>query len=238
MPKLLFIHHSTGGKLLHQGNIRGLLTHQVPKLALWDHGYNLYQHMPLPLLKLLANRLTFHTGLSDQQGNLTGTDFDIKLSNNNPCDFTSIFCDDPAKNQTLAHILEFDIVAFKNCFPTTKLDTDQKLQTYKTCYITMAKCFANYRGTHFIAFTPPPLRKERTTQACATRAKAFAMWLTTTWKKPSNVLVFDFFDYLADSNGYLKKEYCSQLALDSHPNRKANEAIAPVFVKFLATNFS
>lgn len=231
--RLLFIHHSTGGNLIHKGNLRKTLYSKTINIEFWDHGYNLYAWLPLSILKLAANKLTFHTGLSDKNGNMTGKDFQIQLSNNNPADFEKIFCADPKTNATLASILEFDIIMFKNCFPATKITSDEQLARYKENYINMANSFSKLNNKTFIAFTPPPLRKELTRPEYARRAIKFSRWMTTEWVKPTSVLVFDFFSELSNEQGFLKQEYCTPIFIDSHPNNKANIEIAPNLVNFL-----
>jgi len=238
MKRLLFIHHSTGGNLIHQGQLREILYAKTNELQFWDHGYNLNKYLLISILNIIGNKLTFHTGLSDANGKLTGKDFNIQLSNNNPGDFAKIFGENPKKDITLSKILEFDIIAFKNCFPATKIDTDEKLESYKNYYLGMGVYFSQYPEKVFIAFTPPPLRKEVSKPEYAKRAQVFAKWLTTEWEKPSNTYVFDFFSLLADDCGFLKQDYCSFLPIDSHPNKKANEEIAPVFVDFLINQLS
>lgn len=228
--RLLFIHHSTGGNLIHQGNLREKLYTKTHDVEFWDHGYNLYPSLPKAILSIIANKLTFHTGLSNEQGKMLYKDFQIKLSNNDPADFENIFC---KASKTLDKILEFDIIAFKNCFPTTKIETEEKLQRYKQHYINMGQVFANYPEKIFIPFTPLPLRKEVTQQEYAQRAKDFAYWMVNEWVKPDNVKVFDFFSELADTHGYLKKDYCPLLPIDSHPNKLANINCASAFVDFL-----
>lgn len=230
--RLLFIHHSTGGNLIRQGNLRELLYKKTINLEFWDHGYNLYKTLPLALFKLVST-ITYHTGLSDAHGNLTGIDYDINIRNNSPLDYEQIFCADPTSSKTLKAILAFNIVAFKNCFPTTKITSEQLLQDYKQSYINMNKSFSNYPDKLFIPFTPPPLRKDMTNSEYAKRAQAFAHWLTTEWKKPNNVKVFDFYNILADENGYLKEEYTPLIPIDSHPNKTANIKAANELVNFL-----
>ncbi len=233
MPKrLLFIHHSTGANLIHKGNLRKLLYAKTDRIEFWDHSYNVSENIPSSILKIVANKFTYKTGLSDKDGNILSKDFSIKLSNNDPGDFENIFCSAPT-NSTLQQILQFDIIAFKNCYPTTKMESDEKLERFKQNYNNMSNCFKQYPDKLFIAFTPPPLRQELTKPEYAKRATEFASWINNKWMKPSNVRVFDFFSLLADSNGYLKKEYCPILKIDSHPNKQANEKIASIFTNFL-----
>ncbi len=245
--KILFIHHSTGGLLIHQGKVREQLKEKAPEIEFWDHGYNLYKHFPQKLADLAANKLTFHTGLSDARGNQTGKDFNINLTNNNPGDFEAIFTAGSESGtelgNTLKNILDFDVIAFKNCFPTTKIDSTSRLEKYIKNYIAMRESFKKYPQKLFIPFTPPPLRKSMTKPEYATRAQDFAKWLKSEdfLKNQKNIAVFDFFNLLADEGGYLKPEYCNPLFFDSHPNKKANELNGKKFVQFLVdqiTSFS
>lgn len=232
--KILFIHHSTGGNLLHQGKVRQLLAEKAPELELWDHGYNLYKNVPPWVIQPVANILTFHTGLSDQHGQMTGRDFNIQLGNNNPHDYTKIFTADP-QSRPLREILQYDIIMFKNCYPATKIETDAQLQRYKEAYLKMRAVFEQYPKKLFIPFTPPPLREELTTIDCASRARRFADWLMSAefHQNNRNIKIFDFFSLLADDDGFLKKGYRRLIHLDSHPNTSANHEIAPILVNFL-----
>lgn len=232
--RILFIHHSTGGNLIRQGNVRELLKIKAPALEFWDHGYNLYPHVPLRLIRPVANMLTFHTGLTNEKGEMTGRDFTMKLGNDDPSDFMRIFMSSPETDTTLENILSFDVILFKNCFPASKIDSEERLTRYKENYTSMRKVFMRYPKKLFVPFTPPPFRKEMTKATYARRAREFSRWLANGFSQGAkNIAVFDFFGLLADYDGYLRREFCSRIPFDSHPNRRANEEIAPVFVDFL-----
>jgi hypothetical protein len=224
--KILFIHHSTGANLIHQGKVRELLKATNSGVELWDHSYNLYELFP----RLFA-LFTYHTGLSDKDGSYTGIDYKITLSNNSPKEYAEIFSRHPT-DPTLQAILKYNIIAFKNCFPTTRIESDAQLEELKGLYTKIHNTLTQYTENIFVLITPPPLRKELTTSANAARAKDLVNWLVN--EIPSvNLKVFDLFTLLADENGYLKPEYTKFLKTDSHPNRKANVEIAPLFVKHL-----
>jgi len=176
-------------------------------------------------------RLTCRTGLSDQNGKMTGTDYDISLSNNSPKEFDEIFSRD-LDDFTLKSILSYDLIVFKNCFPTTKIETNKMLDEHKKHYLNISKSLQKYPDKRFIIFTPPPLRSEATKSAYAKRARELSKWMKEALIHP-NVKVFDFFDLLANNENVLKREYCSPIFIDSHPNRKANKEIGPVFVEML-----
>ena len=226
---ILFIHHSTGGNLIKEGNLRDEVKKLDPAVELWDHNYNLSPIFPL----LLAN-ITHQKGLSDAQGNVTGEDYNIVLSNNSPKEYADIFSRDPS-DPTLKAVLEYDVIAFKNCYPTTRIISDQQLEEDIKYYTIIRDNLQKYPENQFILLTPPPSRKESTTIDDAKRAMALVAWLNSDefLQGASNIHVFDFFSMLADKDGMLKHEYQRMLPWDSHPNKQANLAVAPLFADFL-----
>lgn len=229
VKKILFIHHSTGGNLIREGNLREEIKRRDPSIEFWDHSYNLYKFFPL----FLAH-FTHHKGLTDNAGHITGKDYNIILSNNSPREYAEIFSKD--KNQSpLKEILQYDIIAFKNCYPTTKIISDEQLAEDKRYYTIIRDRIKEYPDKQFILVTPPPLRRELTTSEYAQRAIRLVNWLVTKEfsKDIPNIHIFDLFTLLADSNGFLKKEYTRMLPFDSHPNQKANKTIAPIFAEYL-----
>lgn len=229
--KVLFIHHSVGGNLINQGNLRVELRKLNPNIELWDHGYSLY---PFLFLSKILGRITFRTGLSDKQGKMVGKDYKITLSNNSPKEYAEIFSRNP-NNYTLQSILSYDVIAFKNCFPTTHITSDTQLQKDMEYYRAIRKSLSEYQNKKFIVLTPPPVRREVTTIENARRARMLASWLTSKdfLDDSTNIYVFDFYSLLADQDGILKQEYTPLIPIDSHPNKKANKIIAPIFAKFI-----
>lgn len=228
--KVLFIHHSTGGLLLFFGKVRKLLKEKAPDIEFWDHGYNLYSPK---ILAPIFGPITFKTGLSDGNGKMTGRDFDINISNNSPKEYAKIFSRESDDN-TLKNILSFDVVIFKNCFPTSKIETKEKLEEYTKYYSQIMKNISSFKNK-FIVFTPPPLRREMTKPEWANNAKNLADFMKEEAKKYSNISSFDFFDLLTDKEGnnknMLKREYCNIfIPMDSHPNIRANREVGKVFV--------
>ena len=236
--KVLFIHHSTGGLLIFFGRLRKLLKEKNPEIEFWDHGYNLYSPKILaPILGLI----TFRTGLSNGNGKMTGKDFNIVISNNSPKEYAEIFSRNKS-DLTLKNILAFDVVIFKNCFPTSKIETQEKLEKYKEYYSQIIKSISNYKNK-FIIFTPPPLRREMTKPERAANTRSLAAFINEKTKKYPNISTFDFFDLLTDKEGnnkdMLKREYCNIfIPIDSHPNIRANQEVGQVFSDFLRINTS
>ncbi len=225
--RILFIHHSTGALLLQFGNVRSLLKRHSPNTELWDHGYNLSSPI---IFSYLFGRISFKTGLSDGNGHMTGKDFNLKVGNDSPKAYDELFSRNP-KDTSLAQILDFDIIAFKNCFPTTKIETPEKLQEFQSYYRSI---FAHLQifSNKFIVFTPPPLRLECTNPLWAQNARILCNWLLS--QQCRNITVFDFFDLLADGKGsnrnMLKRQYCNPIPFDSHPNIRANKEVGKKFV--------
>ena len=232
--RILFIHCSTGGLLIKFGNLRKLLKEKAPNIELWDHGYNLYQSK---LLSEILGQITFRTGLSDGKGKMTGRDFQIFISNNSPKEYAEIFSR-KSTDFTLKNILEFNVVIFKNCFPTTKIETKKKLKEYKKYYSQIMKNISGYKNK-FVVFTSPPLRRETTKPKWAENARNLADFIKKRIKKYKNITVFDFFDLLADKEGKnkntLKREFCSFIPIDSHPNIRANREVGKRFVELLVS---
>lgn len=228
---VLFIHHSTGGNLIREGNLREEIYKLDPTIQFWDHNYNLF---PI-FTKILATN-THLKGLTDNNANLTMRDYNIVLSNNSPKEYAEIFSRD-SNDPTLKSILSYDLIAFKNCFPTTRIVSEQQLEEDIGYYKIIRDSVAKYPGKHFVLLTPPPERKETTNPENAKRAKRLVNWLQSNdfLANSANIHVFDLFGQLADGKGYLRQEYTRFFPRDSHPNKKANKAVAPLFATYLAS---
>lgn len=238
--KVLFLHHSTGGNLIKEGHVRALLRKKDPTIEFWDHSYNLF----LPRLYQITSKIIpHHTGLTDENGELTGEDYQIHLTNTDPDGFAKLFSqaiENPPKNALSKIVKNFDCIAFKSCFPVTYIESDEKLERYQASYLTIRRRIDALGEKLFILFTPPPLRKELTKPEYANRARRFAEWLISKeflWNR-KNIRVFDFFNLLADQKAVdnlnmLKRRYCRWIIIDSHPNKTANEECGKLFVDFL-----
>jgi hypothetical protein len=238
--KVLFIHHSTGGNLLNQGRVREEINRPPSSIALWDHGYNLNKVLPSIIARI---KFLYRTGLSDPNGKPTGTDYNINLNNDNPSDYERIFTS-PSERETRCKILQFDVIIFKKCFPTSQIESDVKLDNFKMSYLKIREFIDKNPRRLFIIMTQPPLRSEVTSFGNASRSRNLAEWLKSDEYvgKRKNLRIFDFFGLLADEVGenknMLKREYASWLRIDSHPNRYANKMIAPVFSKFIESEIA
>ena len=213
---VMFLHHSTGANLIQQGGVRERLTDLGYEF--YDHGYN-------------------EDGLVLADGTWTGTNFDVPDDNTDPDGLANIFAqplDDPPDN-TFSHLMEYDVIAFKSCFPTSNIQSDEQLAGYKSYYLSIRDRMDEYPNKIFIVITPPPEIPNDTDSAAAARARDWASWLASDeyLSGHANVFTFNFFNLLADpSDNMLRAEYRTD-EWDAHPNELANQTIGPLFADFI-----
>lgn len=223
---IIFLHHSTGYNLIHQGNVRPLLT--ARGYSFWDHDYN-------------------SPGLSLPDGNPAGYNYSVPDDNTNPDGFYNIFQQTYYSSPTtgapancFSGLMRHQVIIFKSCFPASAIYDNTMLEQYKTYYRAIRNRAKQFPQKIFIPFSTPPLHPCATNSDDASRARAFANWLKTAdfLEDSTNIYPFDFFDYLARPAGavteanMLKPEYRPE-GCDSHPNALANQTIGPIFVNFV-----
>jgi hypothetical protein len=218
---IIFLHHSTGNKLIEQGGVRERFTDAG--YHFWDHSYN-------------------NQGLRDPSGNLTGYSYIVPRDNTDPDGLARIFSQ-PLRNlpiNTLSGLFQHEVIIFKSCFtPTNHIGSDKQLEQYKAWYLEMREVMDSHPEKIFIVLTAPPLNPAETNPEEARRARDFADWLKSDefLAGYSNIFTFDFFNYLAEENSsledynMLRAEYRNEA--DSHPNQLANQTIGPLFVEFV-----
>ncbi len=213
--RVIFLHHSCGQNLIEQGNVRGELS--ALGYEFYDHGYN-------------------GDGLRLADGSYTGTNFDVPGDNTDPDGFAEIFSQplhDPPDN-TFSYLMQYDVIAFKSCYPTSNIWGDEHLDEYKSYYHTIRDRMDQYPDKIFIVVTQPPQVPGESNADEAERARAFANWLKSDeyLSGHPNVFTFDFFDLLAGGDNFLRADYRFD-NYDGHPNEQANAAIGPLFVNFI-----
>lgn len=221
---IIFLHHSVGMSIIDQGELRGLLSeynqHNGTDYRLWDHGYNA-------------------DGLRDPQGIPQNRHFNVPGDNTNPDGYEAIFLQTPhnPSDNTLSHLLQYDVIMFKSCFPACNIESAEKLEKFKNSYRVIMGAMRRYPDKLFIPCTPPPLIPGWTNPAEAANARAFAKWLTSPdfLMGAANVITFDLFSSLVENNpaasdyNNLRRDFrpgLLGLKKDSHPNQKANRAVA------------
>lgn len=213
---IIFLHHSVGESLIEQGDVRHRLTDMGYEF--YDHGYN-------------------DDGLVLADGTWTGSNFDVPDDNTDPDGFADIFAQplhDPPDN-TFSYLMQYEVIAFKSCYPTSDIQSDEQLEEYRSYYLSIRDRMDEYPDKIFVVVTPPPQVPANTDAETATRARAFADWLASDEYLGGhpNVFTFDFFDLLADpSANTLRVDYQAEEE-DAHPNELANETIGPLFADFI-----
>ena len=213
--RILFLHHSTGENLIEEGDVRDGLA--ALGYEFFDHGYN-------------------DDGLRLADGSHTGSHFDVPGDNTDPDGFADIF-EQPLNNppdNTFSHMMEYDVIAFKSCFPASNIGDDAQLAQYHEYYLSIRDRMDQFPGKLFVVLTPPPQVPNNSDSEESARARSFANWLKSEeyLAGRTNVVVFDFFDLLAGEDGFLRREYRIDRN-DGHPNERANREIGPVFVDFI-----
>jgi len=215
-PSVIFLHHSCGANLIEQGGVRQRLA--ALGYLFYDHGYN-------------------GDGLVLPDGTWTGRNFNVPDDNTNPDGFATIFSQplpDPPDN-TFGHLMQYDVIAFKSCFPVSHIESDAQLAEYKSYYLSIRNRIDQHPEKLFIVVTQPPEIPNDTDPQAAARARAFTDWLASDeyLGGRSNVFTFNFFDLLADhSTHMLRPEYRTD-EYDAHPNESANRTVGPLFADFI-----
>lgn len=213
--RIIFLHHSVGHNLIEQGNVREGLT--ALGYEFYDHGYN-------------------GDGLRLADGTYTGTNFDVPGDNTDPDGFAEIFTQplhDPPDN-TFSHLMQYDIIIFKSCYPNSNIESDEQLAQYQAYYLSIRDRMDQYPNKLFILLTIPPEVPGNSDAQAVARARTFANWLQSTeyLSRHPNVRVFDFFDLLAGEDNFLRSDYRFD-NYDGHPNEQANRDIGPIFIDFV-----
>ena len=213
--RIIFLHHSCGENLINEGGVREGLT--ALGYEFYDHGYN-------------------EEGLRLADGSYTGANFDVPGDNTDPDGFADIFAQplhDPPDN-TFSHLMQYDVIAFKSCYPTSNIGDDYQLNEYESYYLAIRDRMDQHPDKIFVIVTQPPQVPAESDPAEGARARAFANWLQSDeyLAGHSNVFVFDFFGHLAGNDNFLRSEYRMD-EYDAHPNERANRDIGPLFVAFI-----
>ncbi len=213
--RIIFLHHSVGQGLIDGGGVREGLT--ARGYAFYDHGYN-------------------GEGLRDAAGEYTGTNFDVPDDNTDPNGLAAIFAQplhDPPDN-TFSHLMQYDVIIFKSCFPNSNIGSDEQLAEFQSYYLSMRDRMDQYPNKLFIVVTQPPQVPGASDPDEARRARALADWLASDefLGGHPNVVTFNFFDLLAGEDNFLRAGYRVD-DYDAHPNEVANQTIGPLFVDFV-----
>ncbi len=217
---IIFLHHSVGYNLIEDGNVRTAFLENG--YHFWDHDYN-------------------DPGLRDSFGVSRGYSYSVPDDNTDPDGLANIFSQ-PVYDlplNTFSALLQHEVIMVKSCFPNSAITSEEELAGDQANYRKMRAAIQAHPEKIFVILTSPPLIPEETNPADAARARAMADWLISEDFKAGNrnIFVFDFYHLLAESDlsspevNMLRSDYRN--GSDSHPNRAANQAVAPQLVSFV-----
>ena len=205
---LVWLHHSTGDRLLKGGLLEALKANNIDfydinyKEAAVD-GYVIGDHTDIPDWPKNFNTRKY---------------FDVIKSWE-------------LKGEGKQH----QIVMFKSCYPNSNIKDDATLAKYKELYNSLLPTFTANPEILFIGMSTPPLVKPATTPQNAARARAFAKWIGTEYAKGiKNVRIFDIFNALAVNEAAPQPNTLPRFFAegddDSHPTPKAAAAFTRLFI--------
>lgn len=141
------------------------------------------------------------------------------------------------------------IIMVKSCFPASDMagvgqpsDTtnawSKTIYNYKWHWRHIVSVMKTHPENFFVIWTSAPLERQSTNSTSAHLSDLFCTWAKdtlgtgldpVTGPLPHNVYVFDFFNKLTDSGGFLPDIYRAGPG-DSHPNAAATALVAPQLV--------
>lgn len=230
---VIFLHHSTGAGVYSEGNVAG-----------WIETYNSDHGTSYQLTEMSYPNAPYPW-------------------ENYPYDYWNLWvnnaCSGSEPNIECMSGLcaSYDVISFKHCFPgadvladdeTSSVSSSKKtIGNYKLQYRALRDLMDTYPDNKFIVWTLTPLHRLSTSAENAARAREFVDWVKNDWLQEDgnehpNIYIFDFFNYMAESNS--SPEYGSVNCLkyiyegdhngsDSHPNALANQTVGPIFAEFI-----
>lgn len=217
---VVFLHHSVGNNLIEQGDVAQLFGDAG--YSFYDQGYN-------------------NMGLRGPDGSDAGFSYPVPNDNTDPDGLAVVFKQKVRSwpVNTLSGLLQHEVIVVKSCFPNSNIGSQESLRALKEIYLGMRETMQKHPDKLFIVFTTPPLNPAETNAENAKRAREMAVWMMSTefTGGSQNIAVFDFYTLLAENDPKASDANMLNAAFrdgtDSHPNRTANQQIAPVFVEFV-----
>jgi hypothetical protein len=209
---IIFLHHSTGGVIWDAG---------VPA---WFTAYNTAQGTSYAISDL---------------GDPTG--------DNNPYDYWNLWVSHAGPTAYLGQstlemlTLQYDVIAFKHCFPVSDIFADTGLpdvtspekttENYELQYEALKTKLHSFPANRFVLWTGAAELQSATSEEMALRARAFFDWVVNVWDEPGdNIYVWDFFDLETEGGIYMVP---ANAGSDSHPNATFAAEVAPLFCQRL-----
>jgi hypothetical protein len=216
MTTALFIHHSVGQQIIHEGGLREKLSAGIPALELWDHNYN-------------------EVGLSNGSGSPLGISFPIPGDNTDPDGLLAILRGVELGEPWAERARTFDVLMLKSCFPNNMIDSDATAASMKRIYQHLREV-ATALPQAVLLMSSPPLVFESTRPDQVARAGDIAAWLGRNWTGPrlGYANIFDTLTYHSGpARGTLRLRYRRKRPGNSHVSVAGAEAAARTIVPAL-----
>lgn len=208
--RALFIHRSVGQNFIIEGHLRELL--RSYNVALDDYDNN-------------------SGSMTDANGSVATDTITIPGNNTNP--------DNLARYLSSWDVVldNYALVIIKSCYPNSHVKDNIQLQKIKRSYQIIFHAL-NYHQKRAVLLTSPPLRPLFTNKREAQLMSQLNNWLLN--NAGEYVRVLDIHALLVEQKGRHKGMLCQKyrrlFPLDNHPNKKANEELAPIVADFIAAN--
>lgn len=216
----MFLGYSVEDNLLEQTDLRNQLSQAG--LSLWDNDYNYY-------------------GLTGADGQSSGYNDWIADDNTDPAGLARLFSRRvySLPPNGISGLMQHEAIVFKSCVTGNVLLSDADVTAVKGYYEIIHRFIVSHPEKLFVLLTTPPLNAAEADAAMAMRARQVAEWLLSEnfQRGQANLYVFDLYGQLAGNDpasadfGRLRAAYRD--GSDNHPNRAANQAVAPLLAYFV-----
>ena len=218
--RIVFLHHSTGGKVWEGGVPEALAAYNAA------HGTR-YQIVPLVY--------------PDTSGGYPWANY--------PYDYWNLWVQHTGERQAKGEMnldqlaARYDVIVFKHCFPVSGIGSDSEslpprvsseartAANYRLQYAALKARMRQFPDKRFIVWTGAALTEKETDPKTAQRARQFFDWVKKTWDEPGdNIYVWDFWDLETEGGLFLPARYSSSSS-DSHPNPTLSRTAAPLLAQ-------
>lgn len=145
------------------------------------------------------------------------------------------------KKQDTLEILtqDYEVIVWKHCFPVSNVQPDsgspditssvKSVENYEVQYEALKEKMHSFPDTKFIVWTGAALVAGAADEGSAQRAQAFFDWVKGSWDEPGdNIYIWDFWQLETEGGLYLLDKYAVSPS-DSHTNEAFAARVAPLF---------
>lgn len=238
--KILFLHHSTGGKIW-DGDRTTAVSNLLSKVST-RVSKKFYKKANIPSSFNKYNRQNQKNYVVEERSFPKEVPYGW---NNYPFDYYNIWVkngdlDSYMEEPTLKQLTkQYQVIVFKHCFPVSNIaidkdsadiDSDYKsIANYKLQYRALLKTLHKYPDTQFILWTGAAQVKSNISEDEALRANEFFKWVIHEWDRDDdNVFLWDFYDVQTNNGLYFPDDW-ARSSEDPHPNFEFSQRASQLF---------